>query len=207
MVALFNRVNSNEHHRMSRKIWENYISKILIGTEMAQNKKRSLNPWFSTYRKQAKKTHLQNMLPVMKKGRMNQRVKPRAQRMEPKVMEKVWSHSRFWNPIKELSVFVWGDPRTALDWELLCDSHFPPVFELKCLWQFSYAGPNIICWMCGVRWLVSLVSWVTGKQILHSRSCTWVVCGEPHSHQGFLGPLEAGRKVWNRASRNNHTCQ
>jgi len=50
------------------------------------------------------------MISVMKKGRMNQRVKPRAQRMEPEVMEKVRSHSRPWNPIKELPAFVWGTP-------------------------------------------------------------------------------------------------
>lgn len=117
-------------------------AKILTGIEMVQNKKRSLNPWFSTYRKQAKKTHRQNMLPVMKKGRVNQRVKPRAQRRESKVMEKVFSHSRPWNPIKELPVFVWGDPWTAPDWELLCNSHFPPFLNWSVYGSFPMLVPT-----------------------------------------------------------------
>lgn len=188
--------------------FERIISaKILTGTEMVQNKKRSLNPWFSTYRKQAKKTYQQNMLPVMKKGRVNQESEAKGSE------EGVKSHGEGLQSFQTLesnqgtSSLCLGGPQKGSRLRTRLRLPLSPIFELRCLWQFSYAGPNIIYWVCGARWLVSLVSWITGKQILHSRSCTWVVCGEPHSHQGFRETLEAGRKVWNRASRNNQTCQ
>ena len=139
-------------------------AKTLPGTEMVQNEKRSLDPQFSTFRSRLRKLlTCKYMLPVMKKGRMNQRVKPRAKRVEPKASEGGAKSLRGWSqklqrvepkaseggskqtlePNQGTSHFAWLHLRTAMDWELLCDSHFPPFLNWNVHGSFPVPVPPL----------------------------------------------------------------
>lgn len=78
---------------------------------MVQNEKRALDLKFLLAGSRRKLLSCKHMLPIMKKGRMNQRVEPKSQR-ELKAME---IYSLTLRSIKELLVLAWLRLRIAMD--------------------------------------------------------------------------------------------